>query len=209
MVSMQNATAYLPARYSQNEALLNGYLAQRKILVDHYLSDDAAVGEYPIQPWGRATTAIQKPLSRGTLVLNATDPGAVPIVVRNAFQNPVDKMVLGELVRWNREHWTRALQLQRYAPVETVPGAQYQTDQEIFDGSIKAAALDPTYAHSSGGCALMPEDMGGCVDGQLRVYGVEKLRVVDASIIPLIPAAHLRATMYAVAEKAADIIKGV
>jgi choline dehydrogenase-like flavoprotein len=208
-ISKQNATAYLPARYSQNEALLKGYLAQRKVLIDHYLSDDAALGEYPIQPWGRATTAIQKPLSRGTLILNATNPAAMPIVVRNAFQNPIDKMVVSELVRWNREHWTKAPQLQRYAPVETVPGAQYQTDQEIFDGSIKAAALDPTYAHSSGGCAMMPEDMGGCVDGQLKVYGVENLRVVDASIIPLIPAAHLQATMYAVAEKAADIIKGI
>jgi choline dehydrogenase-like flavoprotein len=209
VVANQNATTYLPARYSQNGALLKGYLAQRKILVDHYLSDDAALGEYPIQPWGRATTAIQKPLSRGTLILNATNPAAMPIVVRNAFQNPVDKMVLGELVRWNREHWTKAPLLKRYAPIETVPGAQYQTDEAIFDASIKAAALDPTYAHSSGGCALMPEDLGGCVDAQLKVYGVGNLRVVDASIIPLIPAAHLQATMYAVAEKAADIIKGV
>jgi choline dehydrogenase-like flavoprotein len=209
VVANQNATTYLPARYSQNGALLKGYLAQRKILVDHYLSDDAALGEYPIQPWGRATTAIQKPLSRGTLILNATNPAAMPIVVRNAFQNPVDKMVLGELVRWNREHWTKAPLLKRYAPIETVPGAQYQTDEAIFDASIKAAALDPTYAHSSGGCALMPEDLGGCVDAQLNVYGVGNLRVVDASIVPLIPAAHLQATMYAVAEKAADIIKGV
>jgi choline dehydrogenase-like flavoprotein len=209
VVANQNATTYLPARYSQNGALLKGYLAQRKILVDHYLSDDAALGEYPIQPWGRATTAIQKPLSRGTLILNATNPAAMPIVVRNAFQNPVDKMVLGELVRWNRNHWTKATLLKRYAPVETVPGAQYQTDEEIFAASIKAAALDPTYAHSSGGCALMPEDLGGCVDAQLKVYGVGNLRVVDASIIPLIPAAHLQATMYAVAEKAADIIKEI
>jgi choline dehydrogenase-like flavoprotein len=209
VVANQNATTYLPARYSQNGALLKGYLAQRKILVDHYLSDDAALGEYPIQPWGRATTAIQKPLSRGTLILNATNPAAMPIVVRNAFQNPVDKMVLGELVRWNREHWTKAPLLKRYAPIETVPGAQYQTDEAIFDASIKAVALDPTYAHSSGGCALMPEDLGGCVDAQLKVYGVGNLRVVDASIIPLIPAAHLQATMYAVAEKVADIIKGI
>jgi choline dehydrogenase-like flavoprotein len=209
VVANQNATTYLPARYSQNGALLKGYLAQRKILVDHYLSDDAALGEYPIQPWGRATTAIQKPLSRGTLILNATNPAAMPIVVRNAFQNPVDKMVLGELVRWNRNHWTKAPLLKRYAPVETVPGAQYQTDEEIFAASIKAAALDPTYAHSSGGCALMPEDLGGCVDAQLKVYGVGNLRIVDASIIPLIPAAHLQATMYAVAEKAADIIKEI
>jgi choline dehydrogenase-like flavoprotein len=208
LISKQDATAYLPERYSKNEALLKGFLAQRKILIGHFLSDDAATGEYPIQPWGRATTALQKPLSRGTLTLNSTNPRANPIVVRNAFQNPIDKMVLGELVRWNRRHWTTAPLLQRYAPVETVPGAQYQTDDDIFDASIEAAALNPTYAHSSGACALMPEELGGCVDTKLRVYGVERLRVVDASILPMIPAAHLQATMYAVAEKAADIIKG-
>jgi choline dehydrogenase-like flavoprotein len=209
LVSKQNATAYLPQRYSKIDSLLKGFLAQRKILIDHYLSEDAATGEYPIQPWGRATTAVQKPLSRGMLTLNVTHPSANPIVVRNAFQNPVDKLVLGELVRWNRQHWTTSPLLQRYTPVEIVPGAQYQTDEEIFDASIKAGALDPTYAHSSGACALMPEELGGCVDPQLRVYGVEGLRIVDASILPLIPAAHLQATMYAVAEKAADIIKGV
>ncbi|KAF2024211.1 choline dehydrogenase [Setomelanomma holmii] len=154
LITNQNATAYLPIRYSQNKALLKGHLAQ----------------------------PLQKPLSRGTLVLKTTNPSANPIVVRNAFQNPVDKMVLGEL---------------------------YQTDEEIFDASIRAAALDPTYAHSSGWCTLMPEELEGCVDTQLRVYGVANLRVVDGSIIPLIPAAHLQATMYAVAEKAADIVKRV
>lgn len=210
LISEQNATAYLPQRYSKIATLLNGFMAQRKILIEHYLSDDAATGEYPIQPWGRTTTAVQQPLSRGMLTLNTTHPSANPIVVRNAFQNPVDKLVLGELVPWNRKHWTTAPPLlQRYAPVETVPGAQYQTDDEIFEASIEAAALDPTYAHSSDVCALMPEELGGCVDPQLRVYGVQGLRVVDASILPLIPAAHRQATMYAVAEKAADTTKGV
>ncbi|CAO2652268.1 Nn.00g005510.m01.CDS01 [Neocucurbitaria sp. VM-36] len=209
LISKQNATAYLPRRYSENEDLLKGFLAQRRIVIDQYLSNDATIGEYPIQPWGSAATAVQKPLSRGTLTLNKTNPAANPIIVRNAFQNPVDKMVLGELVRWNRDHWTTAPLLQRYAPVETVPGAQYQTDDEIFEASIDAAALNLTFAHSSGGCALMPKALGGCVDPDLKVYGVDNLRVVDASILPLIPAAHLQATMYAVAEKAADIIRGV
>jgi choline dehydrogenase-like flavoprotein len=54
---------------------------------------------------------------------------------------------------------------------------------------------------------MMPEDLGGCVSEESLVYGLEGLNVVDASIIPMIPAAHLQATMYAVAEKAADVIK--
>ena len=54
---------------------------------------------------------------------------------------------------------------------------------------------------------MMPENLGGCVSDKLLVYGVQQLSVIDASIIPLIPATHLQATMYAIAEKAADIIK--
>jgi choline dehydrogenase-like flavoprotein len=46
------------------------------------------------------------------------------------------------------------------------------------------------------------------VDKDLKVYGIQGLRVVDASILPLVPMAHTQATMYAVAEKAADIIRG-
>jgi choline dehydrogenase-like flavoprotein len=204
----QNATDYLPESYSKNKALLKGFLKQRDILKKLYLSEDSAAGECTISPSGQTATAMQKPLSRGALTLNTTHPTANPIVVRNAFQNPVDMMVLAELTRWNRAHWTKSPVLQRYAPVELVPGPQYQTDAEIMDAGIKSGALNPTFAHPSGACPMMPEELGGCVDSKLRVYGVENLRIVDASIMPLIPAAHLQATVYAVAEKAADIIKG-
>jgi choline dehydrogenase-like flavoprotein len=54
---------------------------------------------------------------------------------------------------------------------------------------------------------MMPENLGGCIGDELLVYGVKGLSVVDASIIPMIPATHLQATMYAIAEKAAEVIK--
>jgi len=54
----------------------------------------------------------------------------------------------------------------------------------------------------------MPKALGGCVGPDLKVYGVANLRIVDASILPIIPAAHLQASLYAVAEKAADVIRG-
>ncbi|KAI4201254.1 MAG: hypothetical protein LQ346_002207 [Caloplaca aetnensis] len=53
----------------------------------------------------------------------------------------------------------------------------------------------------------MPKEHGGVVDPQLKVYGIKGLSVVDASIMPIIPAAHTQSTVYAVAEKAADLIK--
>lgn len=58
-----------------------------------------------------------------------------------------------------------------------------------------------------GTCPMMPREIRGVVDPSLNVHGVEGLRVVDASIFPLIPRGNLQATVYAVAEKAADIIK--
>lgn len=54
---------------------------------------------------------------------------------------------------------------------------------------------------------MLPEEMGGVVDTELRVYGVENLRVVDSSVVPLLPPGNLQSTVYALAERAADIIK--
>jgi len=54
---------------------------------------------------------------------------------------------------------------------------------------------------------MLPLELGGVVDSELKVYGTRGLRIVDAGIMPMEPAAHLQATVYAVAEKAADIIK--
>lgn len=62
--------------------------------------------------------------------------------------------------------------------------------------------------HWTSSCAMLPRDKGGVVDSQLRVYGARGLRIVDASIFPLITRANTMATVYAVAERAAEIIKG-
>ncbi|KAH8687344.1 choline dehydrogenase-like protein [Tricladium varicosporioides] len=204
-IKQQNPTQYLPERYNKNKELLAGFKKQREILIRQYLGDDSAVAEFPIAGGGGAGVH-QKPLSRGTVTLNSTNPEAVPIVQWNALQNPIDKEVLCEMVRFTRAHWARK-ELAGYAPVEVSPGAQYQTNEEIINRAIVSGGVVPTFAHVSGGCPMMPENLGGCVNNKLMVYGVEKLSIVDASIIPMIPATHLQATIYAIAEKAADIIK--
>lgn len=205
-IAAQEPVDFLPKRYSHVHALYAGYVRQRDILLAHYLGDSAAIVELPIQPTGRASIVLQKPLSRGTIALNTTHPQSYPIVFHNAFQNPIDVAVLGELVRWNRKHWASP-SLALYSPVENVPGVQYQTDEDLLQAFVAQNQITPLFAHPSGGCSMMPEELGGCVSDTLEVYGVRKLSVVDASILPMIPAAHLQATMYAVAEKAADIIK--
>lgn len=66
---------------------------------------------------------------------------------------------------------------------------------QIIDNGIR------TEFHPSGTCAMLPLEQGGVVDSHLRVWGTQNLRVVDASIFPLVPAAHLQAVVYGVAEK--------
>lgn len=61
--------------------------------------------------------------------------------------------------------------------------------------------------HPSGTCVMLPRGKAGVVDQRLRVWGVKGLRVVDASVMPLIPRGNPMATVYAVAERAADLVK--
>lgn len=63
-------------------------------------------------------------------------------------------------------------------------------------------------SHPLGTAAMMPRELGGVVDAQLKVYGTENVRVVDASVMPFQVSGHVSSTIYAIAEKAADIIKG-
>jgi choline dehydrogenase-like flavoprotein len=205
-VRSQVAVNFLPAIYQKDKRLLAGYEKQREILMRQYLEVDAAVGEIVIAPWGLTCIAHHKPLSRGTITLNHTHPKAYPIVQWNTFQNPVDADVMVALTRYTRKHWARP-ELAAYKPVETAPGPQCQTDEEIIQCSIKEGTLQATSAHPSGRCSMMTEDLGGCVGDDLLVYGIKHLSIVDASIMPMIPATHLQATLYAVAEKAADLIK--
>jgi choline dehydrogenase-like flavoprotein len=145
-------------------------------------------------------------LSRGTITLNPSNKYSPPVVQWNTFQNPIDRSIMVEMVRWIRQHWARP-ELAKFSPIELVPGADAQTDDDIIDALNGQDALRPSFAHMSGSCAMMPESLGGVVSSDLTVYGVNGLSIVDGSIVPLVPATHLQATMYAVAEKAADIIK--
>lgn len=70
---------------------------------------------------------------------------------------------------------------------------------------VRTTAMS-TY-HPAGTCAMLPRNEGGVVDHRLIVYGTENVRVVDASMMPLIPRSNLQSTVYAVAERAADLIK--
>ncbi|KAJ4334156.1 hypothetical protein N0V87_007100 [Didymella glomerata] len=203
----QNKEDFLPAIYKGNKKLLKGFEAQRKLISDIFKRRDAAVTEFPVpQDAAFSIVGVEKPLSRGTVYLNASNPTGPPAVTHNAFVNPIDRKILGIGTRYYRSYLASPL-LSRFKISEKVPGAQYKTDTEIYDSMLAQGLLSPTLAHPSGSCPMMPENAGGCVNAKLLVYGTRRLSIVDASIIPIIPSCHLQATMYGIGEKAADIIK--
>lgn len=203
----QDARQYLPAIYSTSSALLRGFKAQRAILAQRFTTNTSSYTAQPLRGNGQSPSPLLKPLSRGTVTLNLTHPESLPVVQYNTFINPIDEELAVAVVRRSRRYWASPA-LQKLGPTERQPGAEYQTDTEISD-YLKAnrLALFASLAHPSGTCAMMPEKLGGCVGSDLRVYGVKGLSVVDASVIPLISGTSLQATVYAIAEKAADIIK--
>ena len=96
--------------------------------------------------------------------------------------------------------------VQNQGPVEVAPGPAVVADEQIEE-ALRRETARSSNAHPCCTSALGPEKEGGVVDDKLRVYGVGNLRVVDASIMPLLPVAHLQSTMYAIGEKAAVLIK--
>ena len=206
-IKAQNDASYLPAIYTGSKKLLAGVKAQRKILADLFQNKDAAVVEYPVGPGGQGVlVGLEKPLARGSITINPANPTGPPKMLYNALSNPVDKAVMAACVRVLRTVWQRP-ELKKYELVEQSPGAQYTSDADIIDKMNAAGSIWPTLSHPSGSCAMMPEKYGGCVSEKLLFHGVEKLSIVDASILPLVPTQHIQSTMYAVGEKAADLIK--
>lgn len=206
-LSKQSAASYLPSIYQNSPKLLKGFIAQRAIIADLFKRKDAAAAEFPVPSDGAyGLVGVEKPLSRGIIHLNATNPTGPPVIQFNAFMNPVDKQILGIGTRFFRSVWNRP-ELAGLVHGETVPGANHTTDDEIFSALLAQSFVAPTLSHPSASCPMMPEEKGGCVDSKLRVYGTQRLSIIDASIVPIIPACHLQATMYGVGEKAADVIK--
>ena len=198
---------YLPASYAGSQSLLAGYRKQLEVLQSQFLSPHAGVVEIATGGSGAVSLALQKPLSRGTVMIKSTDPNPsiAPLVDFNSGANPMDMKISISAIRKVRE-FMAANSLASLNVTETVPGTQYQTDEEL-EGLLRKSLYGPSFAHPAGTAAMLPRESGGVVGTDLQVYGVQGVWVVDASIIPILPAAHTQATVYAVAEYAADLLK--
>lgn len=139
------------------------------------------------------------PRSRGFVTLASDDPTAKPKIVHNYFADPAD---LDDAVEATRI----GLRIARQKAVEPYTESQYEPPASESDQDLREYVR--RYAHSifhpAGTCA-----MGSVVDAELRVAGVDGLRVVDASVMPTLVRGNPNAATIAIAEKAADLIKGV
>ena len=143
------------------------------------------------------------PESRGQLLLRSADPKDSPRIVYNFFSSPADLPAFRQGFKIAREVGSHPA-LAKFRGEEAKPGTKVQTDAEI-DAFLKSTAI--TAHHPAGTCA-MGIGPDAVLDPQMKVRGIEGLRVVDASAMPDMVSAHINACVLMMAEKASDMIRG-
>ncbi|KIM21071.1 GMC oxidoreductase [Serendipita vermifera MAFF 305830] len=226
-VSASNSAAFIPlhqltnrtnelvsAYASQDPALqfpagtdatiIAGWRAQRDAVLSAIRSGVVASTEYAGGSAAGMLVVLEKPLSRGSINVNTTNPLASPVIDYGFLKNNVDVDIMVEGIK----AWRKLLSMpsfQELGAQPTFPPNSITTDEDLRELVVQTSF--PSISHPSGTASMLPRNLGGVVGPNLIVYGVSKLSVVDASIIPIIPGTHLSSTVYAIAEKAADLIK--
>ena len=146
-----------------------------------------------------------RPQSRGTLTLASTDPRAPVHVDMNFLSRDADLKLMRTGLRLAREIFRQA-PLRDFIAAETAPGLDKLSDGDL-DAYIRASAT--TVYHPLGTCKMgVDSDETAVVDPELKVRGIEGLRVVDASVMPDLTGGNINAPVIMIAEKAADLIRG-
>ncbi|MBB3997108.1 GMC family oxidoreductase [Aureimonas pseudogalii] len=142
-----------------------------------------------------------RPDSRGSVHATAPDHRVQPAIRPNYLSAESDRRVAVDSIRLTRRIVAEPA-LQRYRPVEFKPGPAFQSEEELVEA---AGAIGTTIFHPVGTCR-MGGDPGSVVDPELRVRGVEGLRVADASIMPRIVSGNTNSPTIMIAEKAAEMM---
>jgi choline dehydrogenase len=153
----------------------------------------------PLHPFPAITPSVcnLRPASRGWVRIRANDPYTYPEIKLNYLSAPEDRRVAADAMRATRRIMA-ARALAKYRPEELKPGAAVQSQEALEKAS---GELGTTIFHPIGTCA-----MGSVVDERLRVRGLERLRVIDASVMPRITSGNTNAPTTLIAEKGARMV---
>ncbi|KAH6665811.1 putative glucose-methanol-choline oxidoreductase [Halenospora varia] len=153
--------------------------------------------------------AIQHPFSIGSVHINGSALATPPIINPNYFAQEYDLEAVITAAKYLRK-------IANTAPLKQAWSVEYEPGLDVVgngtdattEAQWKAYALANTLTiyHPVGTCAMLPKSKRGVVDSSLTVYGTSNLRVVDASIIPVLVSAHIQSTVYGIAERAAKMI---
>jgi len=161
----------------------------------------------PLHPFPAFTASVAnlRPTSRGSVTLKSADPAAAPAIRPNYLSTPEDRRVAADSIRVTRAIVSQPA-LQKYAPVEYLPGETVRSDDEA---ALEKAAGDigTTIFHPVGTARMgRDDDARAVVDARLRVIGLEGLRVIDASVMPSITSGNTNSPTMMIAEKGAAMI---
>jgi choline dehydrogenase len=163
----------------------------------------------PLHPFPAFTASVTnvRPTSRGTLKLKSANPNDTPAISPNYLATPEDQHVAAEAIRVTRMIVAQPA-LQKYSPVEYLPGPQVRDDDEA--ALVKAAGdIGTTIFHPVGTARMgRADDARAVVDCRLRVIGIDGLRVADASVMPSITSGNTNSPTMMIAEKGAAMILG-
>lgn len=162
-------------------------------------------GELEREPGMTVASWQQRPESRGHVRARSADPFEAPLINPNYLAEEIDRRVLLAAMKLARR-LLGSRPLAPYLEREEFPGPAVQSDDELL-GAAKARGT--TTFHPAGSCRMGPvSDAGAVVDDQLRVHGLEGLRVIDASVMPTMLSANLNAATLMLADKASDLVRG-
>jgi len=145
-----------------------------------------------------------RPESRGQVRIRSADPSQDPVILANYLEHEGDQLTLVRGIRLARR-LLRSQALSQYFDSEVLPGPMCESDSELLDFARRYGVS----SYHVNGTARMGQagDKYAVVDPQLRVHGVQNLRVIDSSVMPAMPSANICAATMMIGNKAADLIK--